>query len=57
MSREADDRSGGIDETPPHEFFARMLEEERLFDEIVPELVLWGLKHAEAINGEASAKD
>jgi ABC-type sugar transport system substrate-binding protein len=27
MSREADDSSGGIDETPPHEFFARMLEE------------------------------
>jgi type III pantothenate kinase len=32
--------------------FARMLEGERLFDEIVPELVLLGLKHAEAINRE-----
>ncbi len=33
--------------------FARMLEEERLFDEIVPELVLLGLRHAERMNREA----
>lgn len=32
--------------------FARMLEGERLFDEIVPELVLLGLRHAEALNRE-----
>jgi type III pantothenate kinase len=30
--------------------FARLLEPEKLFDEIVPELVLLGLKHAEAAN-------
>lgn len=30
--------------------FARMLEAEKLFDEVVPELVLLGLKHAEEIN-------
>ena len=30
--------------------FARLLEAEKLFDEVVPELVLLGLKHAEAIN-------
>lgn len=30
--------------------FARLLESEKLFDEVVPELVLLGLKHAEAIN-------
>jgi type III pantothenate kinase len=36
--------------------FARMLEEERLFDEIVPELVLLGLRHAEALNREAAAR-
>jgi type III pantothenate kinase len=30
--------------------FARMFEEEHLFDEIVPELVLLGLKHAEALS-------
>jgi type III pantothenate kinase len=30
--------------------FARLLEPEKLFDEIVPELVLLGLKHAEATN-------
>lgn len=30
--------------------FARFLEAEKLFDEIVPELVLVGLKHAEEIN-------
>jgi hypothetical protein len=29
-----------------------MLEEERLFDEIVPELVLLGLRHAESLNRE-----
>lgn len=33
--------------------FARMFEGESLFDEIVPELVLFGLKHAEALNREA----
>lgn len=33
--------------------FARLLEHEKLFDEIVPELVLLGLKHAEQINREA----
>jgi len=32
--------------------FARLLEPERLFDEIVPELVLLGLEHAERINRE-----
>ncbi len=36
--------------------FARMLEEERLFDEIVPELVLLGLRHAETLNREAPAR-
>jgi type III pantothenate kinase len=30
--------------------FARMFEAEKLFDEIVPELVLFGLKHAESLN-------
>jgi len=30
--------------------FARMFEEEKLFDEYVPELVLLGLRHAEALN-------
>jgi type III pantothenate kinase len=30
--------------------FARMFEAEKLFDEIVPELVLFGLKHAEILN-------
>lgn len=33
--------------------FARLLEPDRLFDEIVPELVLLGLKHAEEINRAA----
>jgi type III pantothenate kinase len=32
--------------------FARMFEAEALFDEIVPELVLFGLKHAELLNRE-----
>ncbi len=32
--------------------FARLLEGEKLFDEIVPELVLLGLRHAERINRE-----
>jgi len=32
--------------------FARMFEAENLFGEIVPELVLWGLKQAEAMNRE-----
>jgi type III pantothenate kinase len=36
--------------------FARMLEEERLFDEIVPELVLLGLRHADALNREAAVR-
>jgi type III pantothenate kinase len=36
--------------------FARMLEEERLFDEVVPELVLLGLKQAEMLNREAGAR-
>jgi type III pantothenate kinase len=35
--------------------FARMLEEERLFDEIIPELVLLGLRHADSLNREAAA--
>jgi type III pantothenate kinase len=33
--------------------FARLLEPEKLFDDIVPELVLLGLKHAEELNREA----
>jgi type III pantothenate kinase len=32
--------------------FARMFEGENLFDEIVPELVLFGLKYAELLNRE-----
>jgi type III pantothenate kinase len=32
--------------------FARLLEIEKLFDEVVPELVLVGLKHAEEMNRE-----
>jgi len=32
--------------------FARMFIEDALFDEIIPELVLFGLKHAEALNRE-----
>jgi type III pantothenate kinase len=36
--------------------FARMLEGEHLFDEIVPELVLLGLKYADALNRDAPAK-
>ncbi len=36
--------------------FARMFETEGLFDEIVPELVLFGLKHAEQLNREADGK-
>lgn len=32
--------------------FARLFEAEKLFDEIVPELVLLGLKHAERLNRE-----
>jgi type III pantothenate kinase len=32
--------------------FTRMFESELLFDEIVPELVLYGLKHAELLNRE-----
>jgi len=37
--------------------FARMLEGERLFDEVVSELVLLGLKVADALNREAPARD
>lgn len=33
--------------------FARLFEEEKLFDEIVPELVLLGLKRAEDLNRES----
>jgi type III pantothenate kinase len=33
--------------------FARLLEPEKLFDEIVPELVLLGLQHAEQLNRES----
>ncbi len=36
--------------------FSRMLESEKLFDEIVPELVLFGLKHAEQLNRETDKK-
>jgi type III pantothenate kinase len=36
--------------------FARMFEAEGLFDEIVPELVLFGLKHAEQLNREPEQK-
>jgi type III pantothenate kinase len=36
--------------------FARMLEDERLFDETVPELVLLGLRHAESLNREADSR-
>jgi type III pantothenate kinase len=34
--------------------FARLLEPEKLFDEIIPELVLLGLRHAEEMNRDAS---
>jgi len=33
-----------------------MFEAESLFDEIVPELVLFGLKHAEQLNREQGEK-
>ena len=36
--------------------FSRMLESEKLFDEVVPELVLFGLKHAEQLNRETDKK-
>lgn len=36
--------------------FARMFESDQLFDEVVPELVLFGLKHAAMINQEGAAK-
>jgi type III pantothenate kinase len=36
--------------------FARMFAEERIFDELVPELVLWGLKHAEALNRDSETR-
>jgi type III pantothenate kinase len=35
--------------------FGRMLEPEKIFDEVVPELVLLGLRRAEAMNREAGA--
>jgi type III pantothenate kinase len=35
--------------------FSRMFESENLFEEIVPELVLWGLRLAEAMNRETGA--
>jgi type III pantothenate kinase len=37
--------------------FARLFEHEELFDEIVPELVLWGLRHADQLNREPEAAD
>ena len=37
--------------------FARLFEHEGLFDEIVPELVLWGLKHADQLNREPECDD
>jgi type III pantothenate kinase len=36
--------------------FSLMFESEKLFDEIVPELVLFGLKHAELLNREPDRK-
>jgi type III pantothenate kinase len=36
--------------------FSHMLEEERLFDEIVPELVLLGLRQAEAMNRDPGSR-
>jgi type III pantothenate kinase len=36
--------------------FARMFEAEHIFDEIVPELVLLGLKHAEGLNRDVPPK-
>ena len=36
--------------------FARMFQDERLFDEVVPELVLLGLGQAEALNREAGQR-
>jgi type III pantothenate kinase len=36
--------------------FARMFAEERIFDELVPELVLWGLKHAETLNRDSETR-
>ena len=44
---------------PAHIFgtggFSRMFADASLFDEIVPELVLWGLKHADHLNCEEAA--
>ena len=37
--------------------FARMLEGEHLFDEVVPELVLLGLKHADSLNRDADRQN
>lgn len=36
--------------------FARMFMTEDLFDEVVPELVLWGLRHAEALNRSSAGQ-
>ncbi len=36
--------------------FSRMLNDEKLFDEVVPELVLFGLKYAEQLNRETDKK-
>ena len=36
--------------------FARMFEAEGIFDEIVPELVLYGLRYAEQLNRDADSK-
>jgi type III pantothenate kinase len=36
--------------------FARMFEAEGLFDEIVPELVLLGLRHADTLNRESGPR-
>lgn len=36
--------------------FARMFETEGIFDEIVPELVLYGLRHADRLNRDAETK-
>ena len=36
--------------------FSRMFESEGLFDEVVPELVLWGLRRAEELNREPAGE-
>jgi type III pantothenate kinase len=37
--------------------FARMFEGEKIFDEVVPELVLLGLRKAEAMNRDADSQE